>query len=217
MTLGLPISRVRTLVLLLELRGPVTDAARNRIESEIIMGHERLCLWHARRYQNHGVDLEDLLAEARAALLTAIRRFDARRDTSFTAYAYRCLRQALLRAVRRQGAPVAVPRTEAVTQRGVALDHQPDSVSERMLGPSDDDPAADALLRVDAARLSKLVDLLPDREAVVVRLRFGLAGCAAHELAEIGALIGVTKQRVQAILDKALATLRGQLTTKKAA
>jgi RNA polymerase primary sigma factor len=52
------------------------------------------------------------------------------------------------------------------------------------------------------------VDALPEREATVVRLRFGLAGIAPHELAEIGAIIGVSKQRVEAILKQALATLR---------
>jgi DNA-directed RNA polymerase sigma subunit (sigma70/sigma32) len=49
-------------------------------------------------------------------------------------------------------------------------------------------------------------------------MRFGLAGIAPHELAEIGVVIGVSKQRVALILEQALASLRRAFApTEKAA
>lgn len=215
MTLPLAISRAATLDLLRALAQTQDVDARELLEGEIITGNLRFCWTTAQQYVGHGVELDDLFAEAQAALLVAMRRFDAARPTAFSGYAARCLRQALLRAIRRQGSPVAIPRTEFVAPGTLSLDHQPETQSESMLG-ADTDMEATALTRVDGDRLARLVDALPDRESVVVRLRFGLAGCAPHELAEIGMLIGVSKQRAQAILNNGLAKIRTALMRRAA-
>lgn len=210
MKLPPPLGRDRTLKLLRERRSAVA-LKRERLEAEIVLGNSRFCWTTARRYLGHGVDLDDLFAEAQAALLVAVRRFDPRKSPHFAQYASRCMRRDLIACVHRQGAAIHVPRTEKRLPMGVSLDHMPDTVAERILGPAEDDPAAEALGRIEAAVLNRSINALPEREAVVVRLRFGLAGCAPHELAEIGTVLGISKQRTQAILAKALAILKGSM------
>jgi DNA-directed RNA polymerase sigma subunit (sigma70/sigma32) len=65
--------------------------------------------------------------------------------------------------------------------------------------------------------MAAAVSALPEREATVVRMRFGLDGIAPHELAEIGVVIGCSKQRVEIILKQALATLRRSVTPEQKA
>lgn len=74
-----------------------------------------------------------------------------------------------------------------------------------------EDPSDGLLAKVDGERIAAQVASLPDRDATVVRMRFGLDGVAPHELAEIGAVLNMSKQRVQFILDRALASLRATL------
>lgn len=212
MTLPAPITRAQTVALIRQMRAKTTSSAEcDALEQEAVTGNLRFCWTVAKQYAGHGVEMDDLFAEATAALLHALRRFDPDRKTSFPEYLKFCLRQVLIRAVRRQGSPVAVPRTVNVDPETVSLDHQPETVSERMLGEPEQDPAEAALSRVDAERLNREVDALSDREASVVRMRYGLAGIAPHELSEIGTVLDITKQRVAAILAQALAKLRKRM------
>jgi RNA polymerase sigma factor (sigma-70 family) len=210
------LSRLETLRLIAELRAATSEPETQRLERLLMEGNLRFCAYHARHYQRPGLDLEDLVAVASAALLDAVRRFDPAKSTHFAAYARRCIRRDLAVMVRRQGSSIRLPRearrgeaqngrrtAEAPTVVALPIDHtghDPALVVES--------PEAAIVASVDAERMVAAVDALPEREATVVRLRFGLAGIAPHELAEIGAIIGVSKQRVEAILKQALATLR---------
>lgn len=71
--------------------------------------------------------------------------------------------------------------------------------------PSPLDEASESLLR---QQVFAVLQSLAPRERRVVQLRFGFAGGRSHTLAEIGAELGVSKQRVRQIEAKALATLR---------
>ncbi|HMG17628.1 MAG TPA: sigma-70 family RNA polymerase sigma factor [Gemmatimonadales bacterium] len=238
------ISQEATLALIAQMRIATSPEERERFERLIVEGNLRFCAYHARRYQQVGLDLEDLVAVAAAALVEAIRKFDPAKSTHFSAYARRCIRRDLIVLVRRQASPIRLPREarKAEAENGRATVTSPEAVSmdhkraaaTKDTGPDPQEwskrgrPAAgfeletenpeDGLLAgIDAERLAKLVDGLPEREATVIRMRFGLAGMAPHELAEIGVVIGVSKQRVALILDQALATLKQAFAPTKAA
>ena len=57
-------------------------------------------------------------------------------------------------------------------------------------------------------QLAKALALLPPRDARILRLHFGLEGGREHTLVEIGALLGVTRERVRHIRDRALRRMR---------
>jgi len=58
------------------------------------------------------------------------------------------------------------------------------------------------------ARLNELIDKLPDREALIVRMRFGLYDGRAHTLDEVGKHLGLTRERIRQLEKLALAKLR---------
>lgn len=249
MTLPPALSRGATLELIIQLRTMTDPEQVERHESRIVEGNLRFCAYQARKYRQQGVEFEDLLAVAAAALLDAVRRFDPTKSSHFAAYARRCIRRDLATTIRRQASPIRLPRTPHRAEREagretvasphiLSLDglrgparinqsHRRISATEMeealgvntssgtSAGVGDalatEDPTDSLLSRIDGERLAELVARLPDREATVIRMRFGLDGVAPHELAEIGAVISVSKQRVQAILDKAFATLRPSL------
>ena len=75
------------------------------------------------------------------------------------------------------------------------------------LGYRESDPTEVIRLEQRAEAAHKLLDLLSEREALVVNLRSGMDG-DPHTLEEIGALIGKSKERVRQIYDKAIRKMR---------
>ena len=75
------------------------------------------------------------------------------------------------------------------------------------LGSRESDPTEVIRLEQRAEAAHKLLDLLSEREALVVNLRSGMDG-DPHTLEEIGALIGKSKERVRQIYDKAIRKMR---------
>ena len=59
-----------------------------------------------------------------------------------------------------------------------------------------------------------LDELLPERERLVISMRYGLNGGDAHTLEEVGSLLGVTRERVRQIESKAMNRLAKSAKTK---
>lgn len=203
--------RDHTVARIRELRAMTDPAQIEALESAILADNEPFVHFVARQYQR-GIALDDLLAVARAAMLTAIRRFDPDKSSEFPMYASRCMRRDLLNEVRRFSGPVAKPRHEEQWPEGLSMEQQTaDGAAFHDTLADETDEEANILRGLDATYVNKLIDGLSDREATVLRLRYGLAGCLPHQLAEIAAVLGVSKQRAQAIEKRAIERLRERL------
>jgi len=209
----------------------------------------------AKKFQNRGVPLMDLIGEGNVGLMTAARKFDPDRGVKFISYAVWWIRQAIQAAIARHGRPVRVPlnRTADLNRLGRAtvllterLGRAP-TTDELMVatGLTRDAVRSLSALHIEAMRLdhpvreaddrgqlerfvplaqegtdantlanSRTQDLeaalaaLPARDAKVLRLYFGLAGGREHTLEEIGGMLGVTRERVRQLRDRALKRLR---------
>lgn len=161
------------------------DEARDRL----LLAHDRLALWVARRYRGRGLDPDDLAQEARLGLLLASERFDPARGVRFAAYAPWWVRRALQEAVRGQDDS---PRSGAAT----FWEHRLPS------------PAPRPALSDDAERVRACLRRLPPAEAAVLRLRRGLEGCAPRTHRAVARLFAVSPASVRRIEQRALARLK---------
>jgi RNA polymerase primary sigma factor len=211
----------------------------------------------AKKFQNRGVPLMDLIGEGNVGLMTAARKFDPDRGVKFISYAVWWIRQGIQAAIARQGRPVRVPlnrtadlnrlgRTvlllterlgraptteELVKATGLtydavrslgALHFEPQRLDhpvresdaqgrmERFVPLAQEGTDASALANSQTIGLNEALADLPPRDAKVLRLYFGLDDGQARTLEEIGRMMGVTRERIRQLRDRALRQLREQ-------
>ena len=222
---------------------------------ELVRRNLRFVVSVAKKYQNRGLPLIDLIGEGNVGLMTAARKFDPDQGVKFISYAVWWIRQAILSALARQGRTVRVPlnrtadlsrviRATALLRDKLGREPTPGELSQ-LTGISEEIVQALASLntadvRLDAAvgkdsyralierfsmdempdaeaevmnqfrhaELARALDTLPARDAKILRLYFGLEGDREHTLDEIGKMLGVTRERVRQLRDRALKRLR---------
>ncbi|HET9065400.1 MAG TPA: sigma-70 family RNA polymerase sigma factor [Gemmatimonadales bacterium] len=209
----------------------------------------------AKKFQNRGVPLVDLIGEGNLGLMTAARKFDPDRGVKFISYAVWWIRQAVQAAIARHGRPVRVPlnRTADLSRLGktttylkeklgrmptvdelaratglteeavrslsslnteaVRLDHPTregdgNERMERFALAEQEGTDANTMANSQSADIEAALDSLPPRDAKVLRLYFGLDDGQPRTLEEIGRMMGVTRERIRQLRDRALIRLR---------
>jgi len=222
---------------------------------KLVRSNLRFVVSVAKKYQNQGVSLSDLINEGNLGLIRAAHKFDETKGIKFISYAVWWIRQAILQALAEQSRIVRVPLNRAGTLHRIGKranillqelgrEATPAEIADGM-DITEEEVAktmsiSQAHLSLDAplspGEDNKLLDYLPDnlnptpdeqtfekaltesieaalgslkeREAKILRLYFGLDGSEAMTLEEIGALLGITRERVRQIKEKALSRLR---------
>jgi len=222
---------------------------------KLVRSNLRFVVSVAKKYQNQGVSLSDLINEGNLGLIRAAHKFDETKGIKFISYAVWWIRQAILQALAEQSRIVRVPLNRAGTLHRIGkrsstlqqeLGREP-TVEEIAEGMDISEEEIEKTLAISQSHLSldapltpgednKLLDYLPDtqnaspdqetferaltdsieevlgtlkeREAKILRLYFGLDGQEPMTLEEIGSMMGITRERVRQIKEKALARLR---------
>jgi RNA polymerase primary sigma factor len=118
--------------------------AKNRM----INSNLRLVVSQARRYQGHGLALEDLVQEGMLGLIRAVEKFDWRRGYKFSTYGTLWIRQAIQRGLQNHGRTIRLP--VHVAQRQVKVNKTASELSVKLgREPTDEEIAAVAELTVE--------------------------------------------------------------------
>ncbi len=165
-----------------------------------------LVLAMAKRSRMNEIDFADLISEGNMALLRAVDKFDAGRGFKFSTYACR----AIIKAFSRQGIKLSRHRQMFPTDFDPKLERS-DFLQTKRAGHEDD--CVDEVGRIFLDNVAELSDI----EKEVINHRFSLSEEKKRvdqrpmTLEEVGRMIGVTKERVRQIQNKALDKLRVQL------
>ncbi|MEL6739732.1 MAG: sigma-70 family RNA polymerase sigma factor [Planctomycetota bacterium] len=175
----------------------------DRIREQIAETNLALVLAMAKRTRMSEVDFADLVSEGNMALLRAVDKFDAGRGFKFSTYACR----AILKAFSRQGMKLSKYRQRFPT------DFDPKLEKSNYLETKRADFERDAADEVRRIVLDNRADLT-DVERTVIEHRFGLESGTYEKpmtLEQVGQIIGVTKERVRQIQNKAMEKIRREL------
>jgi RNA polymerase sigma factor (sigma-70 family) len=128
-------------------------------KERLINSNLRLVIKFARRYQGHGLSMQDLVQEAMLGLIRASEKFDYRRGYKFSTYAVLWIKQAIQRGLDNTGRPVRIPAHIAQRERTVnrveselsaSLNREPteEEIADRAKLPLDEVKAVRDLTRV---------------------------------------------------------------------
>ncbi len=244
------IDRAEEVRLAIGIRSEDPDALDKLVRSNL-----RFVVSVAKKYQNQGVALSDLINEGNLGLIRAAHKFDETKGIKFISYAVWWIRQAILQALAEQSRIVRVPLNRAGTLHRIGkrasallqeLGREPtnEEIAEEMdlteeevaktmsisqthlsldapLAPGEDNKLLDYLPdtynpqpdeqtfeKALTESIEEALNSLKERESKILRLYFGLDGQEPLTLEEIGALLGITRERVRQIKEKALSRLR---------
>lgn len=175
----------------------------DRLREQIANTNLALVLAMAKRTRMSEVDFADLVSEGNMALLRAVDKFDCGRGFKFSTYACR----AILKAFSRQGMKLSKHRQRFPTDFDPKLEKS--DYVERKREEFEKD-AAEEVRRIVVENSAELSEI----EKTVISHRFGLEGEETEKtltLEQVGRIIGVTKERVRQIQNKALEKIRLQL------
>jgi RNA polymerase primary sigma factor len=175
-------------------------AARQRL----VEANLRFVIMVAKRYQNQGVPLEDLVNEGNIGLIQAAARFDPGRGVRFVTYAVWWIRQAMLNALRPAS---AAAWTLSLDSPATDLEDA-EPFGARMEDTSAEKPEEVMVASSLRDELETVLTGLSHREASILRHRFGLAGHRQASLLEVSRKHGLSKERVRQIETKAMRKLR---------
>ena len=218
------------------LSGNLTLQEKQEIQKELVEGNLRFVITVSKQYQNQGLDLPDLIAEGNYGLLKAIENFDWSKKLRFISYAVWWVRQSILQSLNENARTIRLPvnvvqefqkAKKELDNSGVELpdkftnlpqvinlenpmNEDGDTLLDMIINPNAESP--DEGLSTEQTLKDKLLgmlDVLDDREKVIIQDYFGLSG-STRTLEDIGNDFDLTKERVRQIKEKALRKLRNE-------
>ncbi len=168
----------------------------------------RLVVYIARRFENTGIQLEDLISIGTIGLIKAIHTFRPDKNIKLATYASRCIENEILMYLRKH----AVQRTEVSLDEPLHSDWDGrELLLSDVLGTD-----ADVVLRpieadADRRALQQAVSHLSPRERDIISLRFGLGGRKELTQKEVAQRMGISQSYISRLEKRILSRLRREL------
>lgn len=168
----------------------------------------RLVVYISRRFENTGVNLEDLISIGTIGLIKAINTFRSDKNIKLATYASRCIENEILMHFR------SLKKTMGDVSLSDVLDTDGEGNNLSLMDVlAQDDEMSEKIGDIElCGRLRGLVDsVLNEREARIIRLRYGLAGAAPMTQRETAKVCSISRSYVSRLEKKALEKLRSEL------
>ena len=177
------------------------DAARR-----LLIEHNlRLVVFIARRFENTGINIEDLISIGTIGLIKAVNTFNSGKNIKLATYASRCIENEILMHLRKAGSQ----RTELSIDEPLNTDWDGNELLlSDILGTDEDEVCRP--LEDDAERrvLLEAVERLEGREREIIRLRFGLDGQREYTQKEVADMLGISQSYISRLEKRILTRLR---------
>ena len=168
----------------------------------------RLVVYIARRFENTGINIEDLISIGTIGLIKAVGTFRADRNIKLATYSSRCIENEILMHIRKiSGRKAEVSLDEPINTdwdgNELLLSDVLGTDSDVVMRPMEDD--------VDHALLRQALENLPEREQTIVRMRFGLGGRPEKTQKEVADLMGISQSYISRLEKRIMTRLRREI------
>ena len=199
-----PLSSEEETLLLTHLDDDVLEARQTLIEHNL-----RLVVYIAKKFDNTGVGVEDLISIGTIGLIKAINTFKSDKNIKLATYASRCIENEILMHLRRNSRI----KTEVSIDEPLNVDWDGNElVLSDILGTEEDLVYKDIEDEVDLNLLEQAMDILSDRERTIIELRYGI-GHDDEEMTqkEVADLLGISQSYISRLEKKIIRRLRKEM------
>ena len=188
------------------LAGDESENAR----SVLIEHNLRLVVYIAKKFDNTGIGVEDLISIGTIGLIKAINTFNPTKNIKLATYASRCIENEILMYLRRNNKT----RMEVSIDEPLNVDWDGNELLlSDILGTDEDIIYRDIETEVEKNLLKKAVAKLSDRERTIVELRFGLNSPQGEEMTqkEVADLLGISQSYISRLEKKIMKRLKKEI------
>lgn len=185
-----------------------TDAAEEA-RRKLIEHNLRLVVYIAKKFDNTGVGVEDLISIGTIGLIKAINTFKSDKNIKLATYASRCIENEILMHLRRNSRI----KTEVSIDEPLNVDWDGNELLlSDILGTEEDLVYKDIEDEVDLNLLEQAMDILSDRERTIIELRYGI-GHDDEEMTqkEVADLLGISQSYISRLEKKIIRRLRKEM------
>ena len=181
-----------------------SEAAKQRL----IEHNLRLVVYIARRFENTGVNLEDLISIGTIGLIKAIGTYRRDRNIKLATYASRCIENEILMHIRK----ISNQRTEVSLDEPINMDYDGNELLlSDILGTDEDMIQRPLEDDVDLCVLRQALGQLPDRERQIVVMRFGLEGRKELTQKEVAQQMGISQSYISRLEKRIMLRLKKEM------
>ena len=163
------------------------------VRAMLIERNLRLVVYIARKFENTGINIEDLVSIGTIGLIKAVNTFDPEKKIKLATYASRCIENEILMFLRRN----SKIKSEVSFDEPLNIDWDGNELLlSDVLGTENDIIYRDLEEQVDKKLLYNALDKLSDRERVIMELRFGLGGEEEKTQKDVADLLGISQSYI---------------------
>ena len=178
------------------------------VKSKLVEHNLRLVVYIARKFDNTGVDADDLISVGTIGLIKAINSFKTDKNIKLATYASRCIENEILMYLRR----MVRLKSEVSFDEPLNTDWEGNELLlSDILGTDSDTVYKDIEMSVEKQLLRDALKKLPEREQKIMYMRFGLAGHEDMTQKDVADLLGISQSYISRLEKKIISRLKNEM------
>ena len=176
------------------------DARNKLIEHNL-----RLVVFLAKKYENTGFDIEDLVSIGSIGLIKGINTYKVDKNIKLATYVSRCISNEILMFLRKN----KKKKMEISLEETLNYDAEGNTLSlEDVLGTDEDLVASDYEKKIDMMFLQQELNNLTEREKLIMTLRYGLNNTDEYTQKEVANMLGISQSYISRIEKKVIGKIK---------
>lgn len=177
-------------------------------KQKLIERNLRLVVYIARRFENTGINIEDLISIGTIGLIKGISTFKTDKNIKLATYCSRCIENEILMHIRK----ISTQKTEVSLDEPINTDWDGNELLLADILGTDSDTVMRPLEEdVEHQLLREALSRLPERDRYIISLRFGLNGYTEKTQKEVADLLGISQSYISRLEKRIMLRLRRDL------
>ena len=184
------------------------DTDSDNVKKTLTEHNLQLVVYIARRFENTGVGIEDLISIGTIGLIKSINTYKPEKNIKLATYASRCIENEILMYLRKTSSQ----KTEISFDEPLNTDWDGNELLlSDILGTEPDSVIRPIEDETDRELLIRALDALPEKEQTIIKMRFGIGGMRERTQKEVADILGISQSYISRLEKRIITRLRSEI------